>query len=162
MVKTSGFNLIVVNLVFIHGKPIIIKNWGISVMNRRVNCKMQPGGAKKTYTKWVTGPEPVKFPSKPCRRITLINEMKGILCYNAYDLFIKTLLVTPVSNKVVKFSDFLLILMVHRETKCLFKTSTEFAGAKVKAEIKKRDGFCKRLDAKTTFFPHWSLRGLRS
>ena len=137
MVETSSLNLIVVNLFFIHGRFIIIRNWGISVINKRVNCGMQPGGAKKAYTKWVTGPELVKFPSKPCRGIALINEMEKILCWKAYDLFIKTLPVTPVSNKVVKFSDFPLILIVHRETKCLFEISTELAGVKVNAKIKK-------------------------
>ena len=119
-------------------------------------------GAKKTYTKWVTGPEPVKFSSKPYRVITLISEMKRILCWSAYDLSIKTSPVTPISNKVVGFSDFPLILMVHRETRCLFEISTEFAGAKIKTKIKKRDSPCKRLDAKITFFLHWSLGGFRS
>ena len=131
MVETSSFNLIVVNLLLIQGRPIIIKNWGISVMNKRVNYKMQLKRANGIYTKWVTGPEPVGFPSKPCKKMALINEMKRILCWSAYDLSIKTSPVAPVSNKVERFSDFPLILIVHREIKCLFETSTEFAGVKV-------------------------------
>ena len=134
----------------------------MSVMNRRVSCGMQSGKAKKTYTKWVTGPEPVRFPSKPRKRMALINEMKGMRCCSAYDLSIKASPVTPVSNKVVGFSDFPLILIIHRETRCLFETFTELAGVKVNAEIKKRDGPCKRLDARTTLFPDWSPGGLRS
>ena len=131
-------------------------------MNRRVSCGMQPGGAKNIYAKWVTGPEPVGFPSNPCKKMVLNNEMKGIWSCNAYDLFIKVSPVTPVSNKVVGFSDFPLILIIHREIRCLFETFTEFVGAKVKTEIKKRDGPCKRLDARITFFPDWSLGGFRS
>ena len=131
------------------------------VMNRRVSCGVQPGKAKRIYTKWVTGPEPVRFPSKPRKRMALINEMKGMRCCSAYDLSIKVSPVAPVSNKVVVFSDFPLILIVHREIKCLFEIFTEFAGAKINAEIKKRDGPCKRLDAKTTFFPGWVLGRVR-
>ena len=56
-------------------------------------------------------------------------------------------------------SDNSLNTIVHRETKCLFETFTEFAGAKVKIEIKRRDGFCKRLDAKFNFFPVAVLQG---
>ena len=130
-------------------------------MNRRVSCGAQPGGANGIYTKWVTGPEPVGFPSKPCRGMAFINEIKGMLCCNAYDLSIKASPVAPVSNKVEGLSDFLLILIVHRETRCLFETSTELAGAKVNAEIKKRDGPCKRLDARITFFPGWVLVGFQ-
>ena len=157
MVEISGFNLIVVNLFLIHGRLVIIKNWGISVMNRRVSCGAQPKRANGTYTKWVTGPEPVGFPSKPCRKMAFINEIKGMLCCNAYDLSIKISPVTPVSNKAEKFSDFPLILIIHREIKCLFETSTEFAGVKVNVEIKRRDGPCKRLDARITFFFGWVL-----
>ena len=131
------------------------------VMNRRVSCGAQPGGTNGIYTKWVTGPEPVGFPSKPCKGMVFINEIKKMLCCNAYDLFIKTSTVTPVSSKVERFPDFPLILIVHRETKCLFEIFTEFAGAKVNAEIKKRDGPCKRLDAKITFFPGWVLMGFQ-
>ena len=159
MVETSGLNLIVVNFLFIQGKFIIIRNCEISVMNRRVNCGMQLRGTNGTYIKWVTGPEPVGFPSKPCKGITLINEMKRILCWSAYDLSIKVSPVTPVSNKVEKFSDFPLILIIHREIKSLFETSTEFANVKINAEIKRRDGPCKRLDARITFFLGWVLVG---
>ena len=161
MVETSGFNLIVVNLLFIHRRFIIINNWGISMMNRRVNCGTQPRGANGIYTEWVTGPEPVGFPSKLCRKMAFINEIKKLLCCSAYDLSIKVSPITPISNKVEKFSDFPLILIIYREIKCLFETSTEFAGVKINAEIKKRDGFCKRLDAKITFFPGWVLGGFR-
>ena len=42
MVETSNFNLIVVNLFFIHENFIIIKNWGISVITNLANCGMQP------------------------------------------------------------------------------------------------------------------------
>ena len=76
MVETSGLNLIVVNLLLIHGKFIIIKNWGMSVMNKRVSCGAQPKGTNGTYTKWVTGPDPVGFPSKPCKGMVFINEIK--------------------------------------------------------------------------------------
>ena len=134
----------------------------MSVMNRRVSCGAQPGGANGIYTKWVTGPEPVGFPSKPCRGMVFINEIKRMLCCSAYDLSIKASPVAPVSNKVEKFSDFPLILIIHREIRCLFETSTEFAGAKIDTEIKKRDGFCKRLDARITLFLDWSLGGFRS
>ena len=79
--------------------------------------------------------------------------MKRILCWNAYDLSIKISPVAPVSNKVEKFSDFPLILMIHRETRCLSETSTGFVGVKVNAEIKKRDGPYKRPDARIMFFP---------
>ena len=119
------------------------------------------GGGNGTYTKWVTGPEPVGFPSKTCRKMVFINEIKRMLCCNAYDLFIKVSPITPVSNEVERFSDFPLILIIHREIKCLFEISTEFAGVKVNAEIKKRDGFCKRLDARITFFLGWVLVGLQ-
>ena len=84
-----------------------------------------------------------------------------MLCCNAYDLFIKTSPITPVSNKMEKLSDFPLILIIHRETICLFEISTELAGAKINAEIKKRDGPCKRLDAKITLFLGWVLVGLQ-
>ena len=136
MVELSNLNLIVVNLLFIHGKFIIIKNWGISAMNKHVNCGTQPRGANGTYAKWVTGPEPVGFPSKPCIKMAFINEIKRMLCCSAYDLSIKISPVTPVSNKVERFSDFPLILIINREIKCLFETSTEFAGVKINAEIK--------------------------
>ena len=106
-------------------------------MNRRVSCGTQLKKTNGTYTKWVTGPEPVGFPSKPCRGMVFINEIKKMLCCNAYDLSIKASPITPVSNKVEKFSDFPLILIIHRETKCLFEISTEFAGVKVNAKIKK-------------------------
>ena len=59
-----------------------------------------------------------------------------MLCCNAYDLSIKTSPVTPVSSKVEKLSDFPLILIIHRETRCLSETSTGLAGAKINAEIK--------------------------
>ena len=133
----------------------------MSVMNRRVSCGTQPGGTNGTYTKWVTGPEPVGFPSKPCRGMAFINEIKGMLCCNAYDLSIKVSPITPVSIKVEKLSDFPLILIVHREIRCLSEISTEFAGVKVNAEIKRRDGFCKRQDARITFFPGWVLVGFQ-
>ena len=84
----------------------------------------------------------------------IINEIKKRGCCNVYDLSIKISLVTPVSNKVVKFSDFPLILIIYREIKCLLEIFTEFAGFKIKKHIKIRDGFCKRLDAKITFFPN--------
>ena len=129
-------------------------------MNKRVNCGTQPKGANGIYTKWVTGPEPVGFPSKPGKKLVFINEIKG-LCCKAYDLSINILPVTPVSNKVEKFSDFPLILIIHRVIKCLFETSTEFAGVKINAEIKKRDGPCKRLDAKITLFLNWVLVDLQ-
>ena len=161
VIETSGFNLIVVNLLFIHEKLIIRKNWGILVMNRRVSCGTQPGGANGIYTKWVTGPEPVGFPSKPCRRMAFINEIKGMLCCNAYDLFMKVSPVALVSNKMEKFSDIPLILIIHREFRCLFEIFTEFAGVKINAEIKRRDGFRKRLDAKITFFSGWVLVGFQ-
>ena len=85
--------------------------------------------------------------------MVLINEMKRMWCCSAYDLSIKVSPITSVSDKVVEFSDFPLILIVQRETRCLSETFTELAGAKVNAEIKKRDGPCKLLDAKTTLFP---------
>ena len=44
-------------------------------------------------------------------------------------------------------------------TKCLFETSNGFAGAKIKTKINKRDGFCKRLDAKFKLFPVAVLQG---
>ena len=45
-------------------------------------------------------------------------------------------------------SNNLLNLIVYRETKILlFGISTELADVKIKTKIKKRDGFCKRLDA---------------
>ena len=121
-------------------------------MNRRVSCGVQSGRAKNIYTKWVTGPESVKFPSKLCKGTVLINEMKKMWCCSAYDLSIKTSPVTKISNKVVGFSGFPLVLITHREIKCLFEISTEFAYAKINAKIKRRDVFCKRLDAKITFF----------
>ena len=133
----------------------------MSVMNRRVSCGAQPGGTNGIYTKWVTGPEPVGFPSKLCRGMAFINEIKRMLCCSAYDLSIKISPIAPVSNKVERLSDFPLILIVHREIRCLSETSTEFAGVKINAEIKERDGFCKRLDAKITFFPGWVLVGLQ-
>ena len=58
-------------------------------------------------------------------------------CCCAYFLFIKISLITPVSNKVLGSSNNLLNLTVHRVTRCLFETSTEFAGVKVKTKIKK-------------------------
>ena len=133
----------------------------MSVMNRRVSCGALPGGTNGTYTKWVTGPEPVGFPSKPCKGMAFINEIKRMLCCSAYDLSIKASPVTPISNKMEKLSDFPLILIIHRETRCLFETSTEFSDAKVNAEIKKRDGICKRLDARITLFFGWVLVGLQ-
>ena len=159
MVETSGFSLIVVNLFFIHGKPIIMGNWGISVKKKRVNCGLWPEGAKSIYTKWVTGPEPVALPSKPCNGINFIRGMEENPCCCAYLLSIKVSPVAPVSNKVLGSSDNSLNLTVHRMTKCLFKTSTEFAGVKVKTEINKRDGSCKRLDAKFKLFPVAVLQG---
>ena len=65
----------------------------------------------------------------------------------------KTSPITPVSNKMMESSNNSLNLIVHRETKCLlFEISIELAGVKTKTEIKKRNGFCKRLDAKFKFF----------
>ena len=125
----------------------------MSVKKKRVICGLWLKGTKNKYTKWVTGPEPVKFPSKPCNGINRIKKMDGIPCCCAYFLSIKASPVTPVSNKVMGSSDNSLNLTVHRETRCLLsEISTEFADAKVKAEIKKRNGFCKRLDAKFNFF----------
>ena len=103
------------------------------------------------YAKWVTGPEPVTLPSKPCNRINLIRGMGKNPCCCAYLLSIKVSPVTPVSNKVLGSSDNSLNLTVHRITRCLFETSTEFIDIKIKTEINKRDGFCKRLDAKPKF-----------
>ena len=61
--------------------------------------------------------------------------------------------ITPVSNKMMGSSNNSLNLIVYRETKCLlFEIYTEFVGVKIKTKIKKRDGFCKRLDAKFKFF----------
>ena len=112
------------------------------------------GGAKNKYAKWVTGPEPIKFPSKPCNGIRRIKKLDGIPCCCAYLLSIKISPITPVSNKVMGSSDNSLNLTVHRETRCLLsEISTEFADAKAKTEIKKRNGFCKRLDAKPKLFP---------
>ena len=55
---------------------------------------------------------------------------------------------------MIKSSDNSLNLTVHRETRCLlFETSTEFAGVKVKEEMERRDGSCKRLDTKPKLFP---------
>ena len=130
-------------------------------MNKRVSCGAQPRGTNGIYIKWVTGPEPVEFPSKLCKGMVFINKIKRMLCCNAYDLFIKVSPITPVSNEVERFSDFPLILIIHREIKCLFEISTELAGAKVNTEIKKHDGLCKRLDAKITFFPGWVLVGFQ-
>ena len=39
--------MIVMNLGFIYKKIIIIKIWGISVMNKLVNCEMKPKKRKK-------------------------------------------------------------------------------------------------------------------
>ena len=125
----------------------------MSVKKKRVSCGLWLRGAKSKYTKWVTGPEPVEFPSKPCNGIGRIKKMDGIPCCCAYFLSIKASPVTPVSNKVIKSSDNSLNLTVNRETRCLFETSIEFAGVKVKTEIKTRNGFCKRLNAKPKFFP---------
>ena len=60
------------------------------------------------------------------------------------------------------FSDFPLILIIRRETKCLFEISTEFVGVKINTKINKRDNFGKRLDAKIIFFPDWLLVELQS
>ena len=55
---------------------------------------------------------------------------------------------------MIKSSNNLLNLIVHRETKCLlFEISTELAGVNIKTKIKKRNGFCTRLNAKFKFFP---------
>ena len=54
-------------------------------------------------------------------------------------------------EKVMWFSDFPLILMIYRETKCLFEISID-GGVKINVAIKKRKVFYKRLDAKITFF----------
>ena len=124
----------------------------MSVKKKRVSCGLWLGGAKNKYTKWVTGPEPVKFPSKPCNGINRIKKMDGIPCCCAYFLSIKTSPVTPVSNKVMGSSDNSLNLTVHRETKCLFEIFIEFVGVKVETEIKKRNGSCKRLNVKFNFF----------
>ena len=124
----------------------------MSIKKKRVSCGLWLRGTKNKYTKWVTGPEPVKFPSKPCNGIGRIKKMDGIPCCCAYFLSIKASPVTPVSNKVMGSSDNSLNLTVHRETKYLFEISTEFAGAIVKTKIKKRNGFCKRLDAKFKLF----------
>ena len=59
------------------------------------------------------------------------------------------------------FSDFLLILIIHRQTKCLFEISTD-VGIETNTEIKKHDGFCKRLDAKIMFLFDKSPGKLRS
>ena len=149
MVEILDFNLIIVNSFFIHGKFLIIKNWKISVRKKRVNCNLWPGGTKSIYTKWITGPEPVTLPSKPCNRINRIRGMERILCCCAYFLSINISPITPVSNKVMGSSDNSLNLIVHRETRCLlFEVFTEFVGVKIKTKIKKRDSFCKRLNAK--------------
>ena len=96
----------------------------------------------------------MEFPSKPCNGISRIKGMNGIPCCCAYFLSIKASPVAPVSNKVMGSSDNSLNLTVHRKTRCLlFEISTEFADAKAKAEIKKRNGFCKRLDARPRLFP---------
>ena len=96
----------------------------------------------------------MEFPSKPCNGIGRIKGMNGIPCCCAYFLSIKVSPVTPVSNKVMGSSDNSLNLTVHRETRCLLsEISTEFADAKVKAEIERRNGSCKRLDARPMFFP---------
>ena len=66
-------------------------------------------------------PRSGKISIETLQKIMLINEMKNILCCNAYDLFIKVSLVTSMSNKMVKFSEFPLILILHRVTKNIFK-----------------------------------------
>ena len=115
-----------------------------------MNCDLWPKGTKNMYTKLITGPEPITLPSKPCDGI---NRIKKNPCCCAYLLFIKISPITPVSNKMIGSSNNSLNLIVHRERKCLlFKISTELAGVKIKTKIKKRDGFCKRLDAKFKFF----------
>ena len=63
---------------------------------------------------------------------------------------------------MVGFSNFPLILIIYRETKYLYEISTEFVDVKIKTKIKKRDGPCKRLDAKITFSPDCSLGEFRS
>ena len=124
----------------------------MSVKKKRVNCGLWLGGAKSKYTKWVTGPEPVEFPSKPCNGISRIKKMDGIPCCCAYFLSIKISPITPVSNRVTGSSDYSLNLTVHQETRCLFEISIEFVSAKVKTEIKKHNSICKRLNAKFKFF----------
>ena len=126
---------------------------------KRVSCGLWLRGAKSKYTKWVTGPEPVKFPSKPCNGINRIKKMVGIFCWCAYFLSIKTSPVTPIVNRVTGSSGNSLNLTVHWEIRCLFKISTEFVGVKIKAEIKRRNGFCKRLNARLKLFPVVVERG---
>ena len=130
-----------------------IKNCGMSVKKKRINCNLWPVGAKNIYKNWVIGPEPVILPSKPCNRKNRIKNMERILCCCAYFLSMKISPATPVSNKMIKSSSNSWNLVVYRETKCLlFEISTEFVVAKIKTKIKKRDGFYKRLDAKFKFF----------
>ena len=86
-------------LVFHPWKLCHNKKSGISVINKRVSCGMQPGGGEKIYTKCVTGPEPRKSPSKPCKNLVLINEIKKIRYCNAYDLSIKTSPVTTIRTQ---------------------------------------------------------------
>ena len=100
-------------------------------MNKLVNCGMQLKKQKYIF-KMFKGPEPVKIPSKSCNGIILLNEKKK--CCNAYDLFIIISPITPVMYKTVRFSDFPLILIIHRETKCVFELSTEFASVKIKTK----------------------------
>ena len=112
-----------------------------------MNYGLWPKGMKNMYTKWVTCPEPITLPSKPCNGRNFIKGMEKNPCCYAYFLFIKISPVTPVSNKILGSSNNSLNLTVHRMTRCLFEISTEFAGVKIKTKINKRDGFCKRLDA---------------
>ena len=78
--------------------------------------------------------------------------MKKKLCYCEYDLSIKISPVTPVSNKMVGVSDFPLILIIHRETKCLFEIATKFISVKIKTKIKNVMVFANDWMQKLRFF----------
>ena len=155
------------NLLFIQKKFIIIKS-GAYRLEQACELWNATGKGKKYIYKMGYRPRTDKISiealqrDKLCKGMALINEMKKMWCCNAYDFSIKVSPVTPISNKVVGFSDFPLILIIHREIKGLFEIFTEFAGVKINVKIKKRDGLCKRLDVKITFFLDWSLGGFQS
>ena len=53
---------------------------------------------------------------------------------------------------MVKFSNFPLNLIIHRETKCLFEISTIYVVVKIKTKMKNRDGFLQTTGYKNYVF----------
>ena len=136
IIEMSSFNLIMINLFFIHGKFMIIRIWKMLIRKKLVNCGFWPKGTKNMYIKWIIGPEPIILPSKFCNGINRILKMERILCYCAYFLSTKISPITLVSNKMMGSSNNSLNWIVHRETKCLiFEISTEFVGIKKKVMV---------------------------